>query len=62
VKRGSFTIAAIHLGGDLLFISEPYDIPEEGIKAESSISGKLYGKVTVLGCGFGFNMDVKRNI
>jgi hypothetical protein len=61
-KSGSFTVASVHLGGDLLFISEPYDIPAENIKAESSISGKLFGKVTVLGCGFGFNLEMHRNI
>jgi hypothetical protein len=62
VKSGSFTIASVHLGGDLLFISEPEDIPAENIKAESSISGKLFGKVTVIGCGFGFNLEMHRNI
>jgi len=57
---GNFTVAAVHLGGNLLFISEPFNIPEQNIKAETSISGKLSGKVTVLGCNFGFNMDVKK--
>ena len=62
LASGSFTVASVHLGGSLLFISEPFDIPAEGIKAESSISGKLFGKVTVLGCGFGFNLDMNRNL
>ena len=40
---GSFTIAAVGLGGSLRYVADP----------ESIISGTLHGKVTVLGVGFG---------
>jgi hypothetical protein len=43
IKDGRLTIAAVGLGGALKYVAEP----------ESIISGKLYGKVTVLGVGFG---------
>ena len=60
--NGSITVAAVHLGGNLLFLSEPYAIPEQNIVAGTSLSGSLYGKVSVLGCKFGFNLEMNRNI
>jgi hypothetical protein len=51
LSSGSLTIASVGLGGALRYVADP----------ESIVSGKLYGKVTVLGVGFGvdFNASVK---
>lgn len=49
VTSGNLTIAAVNLGGEVLFttIPKPY------------IEGKMYGKVTVFDVSVGFDMDVK---
>jgi hypothetical protein len=51
LDSGNLTIASVGLGGNLKYVSDP----------ESVISGRMYGKVKVLGVGFGvdFGASVK---
>jgi hypothetical protein len=52
IKSGDLTIAAVGLGGALKYVSEPASV----------ISGRLYGKVTVLSVGFGVDFNAKVNL
>ena len=49
---GSFTIAAVGLGGSLRYVADP----------SSELSGNMHGSVHVLSVGFGVNFDVKVNL
>ncbi|NJM14254.1 MAG: hypothetical protein HC896_01715 [Bacteroidales bacterium] len=47
IDKGNLTVAAVHLGGNLLFVTTP----------ETVLSGELFGKVTVLNISAGFKME-----
>ena len=52
LKSGRLTFASINFGGNLIYVNK---------ETEATLSGRLYGKVKVLGFGINVDMEAKKN-